>query len=117
VRAPKLDILGEAGNILDKPEFVDGTSKLQKRAFREAADTLRTSIEEHCGPLGADRLIAFWMGATFQAQLASQGNPVMELLGPILGGAEPGRGTSPETNLLICISYLARDLLSGGRVE
>lgn len=106
-----LEWLKKMAEVLDQPEFLDGTSPLQRRGYRAAADELGQAIadlSQH--ELTATDIMTFLQGATFQAEV---GSGFGGLLGQIVGGVQQNK---VNTTIVLCLGYLARDLLAGERV-
>lgn len=107
-------VLGQMAAILDGETFQNGTSVVQRRSFRETADTVRESIEKMTGiPISIPTLVAFWMGAHIYKQTTSNAG--------IAGLIRSAMGPQPEDTAFdslfaITVAYLARDLLAGERV-
>lgn len=103
----------ELAMILDNSDYVDGTSTIQKRALRKAADDLRATIEETFGDLTLDVLLAFWTGAAAQAAITTPVSTLPDTLLSLLGA---NNSKSPHIALSVSVALLARDLLAGERI-
>jgi hypothetical protein len=110
-----LKLLAELASVLDGQTFVEGTSIVQKRAIRHAADELKTTLEKYIDPLGPIALICYVAGASAQAALSERANPLNALMGAL--GRDNSTEAGPDATLMLIVSYLARDLLAGERVE
>ena len=108
-----LEIMGDLANVLEAEVFVDGTSTVQKRAFRDAADTLRSTLEATLGDLTPPILVSFYLGALTEATLDDEDSPLSALLATT--GLAPKK-TGPKPHLSVIIAYLARDMIAGERV-
>ena len=104
-----LERLGRLAGLLDSSDFLDASSADMRRDFRSYADIMRRSLENELGDLTPPLLLAFRMGAAFQAGLGS----VPAAVRSVLGGGQH----LPDSRLSIVVAYLARDLLAGERVE
>lgn len=114
-RETPLQTLANFAKVLDSVEFVDGTSAMQKKALREGADSLRTTIEELCEDLTPPILVGFYSGAAAQAKMSADSNPLAGAMNRVMGmGQDP---EAPLHTLTILVAYLARDLLAGERVQ
>lgn len=103
--------------ILDSQDFQDGFSTTQKRGFRDAADGFKSAFEDTTGvELTPPLLVAMVYGASAQAAVVSQSNPLGAVLNSLMGKAAVS-AAQPDTILMISLGYLARDFLAGERVE
>ncbi len=109
-----LSLLAELASLLDSSEFINGTSKIQKDAIRSAADQLRVALEKYFEPLSPPALVCYVAGASAQVALSKQESPLAPLLSSIGLAAQTD---SPSHTLMLIVSYLARDLLAGERIE
>lgn len=108
-----LQVLAEMAKALDSAEFLDSTSKTQREAFRNAADSITKALEDAVGVVTPPVLVAFLVGATAEVGFRNTLNPLPSLLGPLLGKTSPD---SPNSVLIMVIAFIARDLLAGERV-
>lgn len=96
-----LEHMGRLAGLLDFSDPLDASSA----DFRASADAMRRWLEETLGDLTPPLLLAFWAGATLQADVAVRS---------VLGEDDQHL---PDSRLSIVVAYLARDLLAGERVE
>lgn len=111
-----LESLAQMAAVLDGADFLDGTSRNQRRELRKAADGVGKAIEDTVGLVTPEILVAFFAGAATEATMSADMNPLSRLMKQVMG-AGADKQLTPNNVLTILVAYLARDLLAGERVE